>query len=331
MASFINVARWEGFKLRQRRMPWILLAVFLGFTQLAVWGNYLAYNAAVASGGFVSIPEGMSRGMPRGLRCDDLKSKPSQILPAQVSPQAVPMLLAQCEQQLATRYRSMLPMGSTSAALGVANFIGLVLLAILGASAFGSEYSLGTLRPILVRGVGRSSWLAGKFLLLAAAVTAALLLVLGAAALGGVLISKMVVPPTIPLDIAGSWSDVAQSCLRVWASMLAFLTMASAITLFTRSTAAGMAVSLGWYIFESVFIRLMSAAFSWFATVADYLPMRNLAALGRASFGPVSALAAGSTISTTHASLMTAVYAVGFAGLAVAVFRSRDIGGISGG
>ncbi len=304
--------------------------MLLGFTQLAVWGNYLAYNAAAASGGIVPIPAGLGRGMPRALRCDDLKTRPSQVLPAQVPAQAVPMLLAQCEKQLATRYRSMQPIGSAASALSVAGFIGLVLLGILSAAAFGTEYGLGTLRPILVRGVGRSSYLGGKLLILAFAATGALLLATAAAGLSGLLISKMVVPPATPLEIGSSWGDVAQSFARVWASMLAFLTIASSITLLTRSTAAGMAVSLGWYVFEPVFIRLMSAAFSWFESVGEYLPMRNLGALGGSGFGAAAALAGGGAISTAHAASMTAVYAVGFAGLAVMLFRSRDVGGISG-
>ncbi len=240
MAAFTNVARWEGFKLRHRRMPWILLAIFLAFTQLAVWGSYFSYSAAVRSGGFMPIPAAAAtRGMSRMIRCNDLRTKPSEVLPASVPPQAAAMLLRQCERQLVTRYQALLPTSSITFSLGVASIVGMVLIAILSASAFGAEFGLGTLRPILVRGVGRVSYLAGKFLVLAAAATGALLLATAAVALSALLISKMAVPPPTAVAVSGSWGDVLLMLVRVWASMLVFLTIASSITLLTRSTAAG--------------------------------------------------------------------------------------------
>jgi ABC-type transport system involved in multi-copper enzyme maturation permease subunit len=205
------------------------------------------------------------------------------------------------------------------------------LLGILSASAFGAEYGLGTLRPILVRGVGRLPYIAGKFVILVVCATGALLLAAAAAALSGLLISKLAVPP--PNFIAsGSWGDVALSFLRVLAATTAFLAMASSITVLTRSTAAGMAVSLGCYLFEGLFIRLMSTAFSWFEKVGDYLPMHNLTALARATSnlgGPPGLTGEG--IGTMQASIVVALYVIVFGGVAAAVFRSRDIGGTSGG
>jgi ABC-type transport system involved in multi-copper enzyme maturation permease subunit len=332
MAGFLNIARWEGFKLRHRRMPWVVLAVFIGFTQLAVWGGYLSYKTAV---NFVQVPAEVTRAMPsmrRGFRCDELRTKPAEVLPPGLPPQAVTMLLDQCERQLSTRYNLLMPIGSASAALGVAGTIGMVLLGILAASTFGAEYGLGTLRPILVRGVGRLSYLAGKFLVLVASATAALVLAAAAAALSGLMISKMAIPPPDFTGSSGSWNDVALSFVRVWAAMTAFLAIACSITLLTRSTAAGMAVSLGCYLFEGLFIRLMSTAFSWFEKVGDYLPMHNLTALARATSnlgGPPGLT--GDGISTMHAGIVVAIYVIAFAGIAAVVFRNRDIGGISGG
>ncbi len=335
MAGILNIARWEGFKLRHRRMPWVLLAVFIGFTQLAVWGSYLSYETAAGGGGFVQLPAEVMRavpGMRRGFRCIELRTRPTEVLPADLPPQAVAMLMKQCDGILLARYNMMVPTGSAKAALGVAGTIGMVLLGILSASAFGAEYGLGTLRPILVRGVGRLPYLAGKFFVLVVSATGALLLAAATAALCGLLISKMVVPPPDFIASSGSWSEVALSFARVWAAMTAFLTMASSITLLTRSTAAGMAVSLGCYLFEGLFIRLMSTAFSWFEKVGDYLPMHNLTALARATSalgGPPGL--SGEGISTMHASMVVALYVIAFAGIAAVVFRNRDVGGTSGG
>jgi ABC-type transport system involved in multi-copper enzyme maturation permease subunit len=334
MAGVLNIARWEGFKLRHRRMAWVLLAVLIGFTQLAVWGSYFSYKAAANVGGFVQLPGevmGAMPGMRRGFRCDELRTKPAEVLPPGVPQPAIAMLLAQCGKQLATRYNLMLPIGSASAAMGVAGTIGMVLLGILAASAFGAEYGLGTLRPILVRGVGRLQYLGGKFLILAVCATVALLLAAAAAALSGMLVSRMAVPPP-DFTASGSWNDVALSFMRVWAAMTAFLAIASSITVLTRSTAAGMAVSLGCYLFEGLFIRLMSQAFSWFEKVGDYLPMHNLTALARvtSNFGGPPGLT-GDGISSMHAGIVVALYVIAFGGTAAMVFRNRDIGGISGG
>ena len=172
----------------------------------------------------------------------------------------------------------------------------------------------------------------GKFLILVAAATAALVLAAAAAALSGLLISKMAIAPPNYAGSSGSWNEVALSFVRVWAAMTAFLAISSSITLLTRSTAAGMAVSLGCYLFEGLFIRLMSTAFSWFDKVGDYLPMHNLTALARATSnlgGPPGLT--GDGISTMQACIVVALYVVALAGTAAAVFRSRDIGGISGG
>lgn len=332
MGMVLNVARWEGFKLWRRRMSWILLAVFIGFTQLAVWGNYLSYKTAV---NFVQVPEEVLRAMPgvrRGFRCDDVRTRPAEVLPPGLPPQATALLLEQCERQLSIRYHLVMPIGSVTTALGVAATIGMVLLGILSTSAFGAEFGLGTLRPILVRGVGRLPYLAGKFLILVAAATVALVLAAAAAAVSGLLISKMAIPPPVLSGGTLAWNDVALTFVRVWAAMTAFLAIASSITLLTRSTAAGMAVSLGCYLFEGLFIRLMSTAFSWFEAVGDYLPMQNLTALARATSnlgGPPGL--SGDGISTTQASIIVALYVATLAGAAAVVFRTRDIGGTSGG
>ncbi|MEO8315452.1 MAG: hypothetical protein ABI645_11730, partial [Pseudomonadota bacterium] len=182
MGNFLNIARWEGFKLWRRRMPWMLLAILIGFTQLSVWGSYLSYQSPATTGWFVTVPPavaammGGTRGMPRALRCEDLRTRPAEVLPATAPPQAAAMLLELCQRQLATRYSMLAPISSTSNALMVVSFIGMVLLGVLAASSFGAEFGLGTLRPILVRGVGRESYLGGKFLVLAFAATVALLL-----------------------------------------------------------------------------------------------------------------------------------------------------------
>jgi ABC-2 type transport system permease protein len=331
MGGALVITRWEWFKLQRRRMTWILLAILLGFTQIGIWGAYISYSNSMASGGRVIVPFRTSSNMPRMIRCNDLRTNPSSILPEGAPPQAAEALLAQCRQMMETQYRALMPSRSMTTALGITGALGMVLLAILSAAAVGIEYGLGTLRPILARGTGRLNFLAGKYLALAGATTAVMLLVSAIAAASGALAFHGAVPLPNATAAGIPLAEVGITFVKTWAGLLAFMTIASSITLLTRSTAAGMATSIGYLVFEGIFIRLMTAAFDWFETVGDYLPMRNLNALVRSTFSVAPAGNTANSIGTTHASIVVAIYAIGFAALAVMVFRRRDIAGASGG
>ena len=336
MGNAFAVARWEWFKLQRRRMTWILLAILLAFSQLGIWGPYISYSRTMASGGWVMAPLRTGGSMPRAIRCNDLRNNPASILPEGAPPQAAAALLAQCQQVLETRYRALMPGRSVTTALGITATLGMVLLAVLGASTVGLEYGLGTLRTILVRGTGRLNFLAGKYLALAGATTAALLLVSAAAAASGALAFRSAAP--LPdVAVAGiAAGEVAMTFVKTWAALLAFMTIAASVTLLARSTTAGMAVSIGYLVFEGIFTRLLSAAFDWFETVGDYLPIRNLNVLARSTYNlapgaPGGSGNASSSISTAHAATVVALYALAFAALAVLAFRRRDVAGANGG
>jgi ABC-2 type transport system permease protein len=332
MGNTFTIMRWEWFKLQRRRMTWILLAILLGFTQIGVWGAYISYSQAMASGGRVMVPF-RTANMPRSIRCEDLRTNPASILPEGTPPQTAAALLSQCRQMLEARYQALLPSRATTTALGITATLGMVLLAVLGASTVGLEYGLGTLRPILARGTGRLHFLAGKYLSMAGATTGALLLVCAAAAGSGALAFHGAVALPDSTAVGLSFGEVAATFVRTWAALLAFMTIAASLTLLTRSTAAGMAVSIGYFVFEGIFVRLMSTAFDWFETVGDYLPMRNLNALARSSFNvaPGGVPGNNSSLGTSHAAIMVALYAIAFAALAITVFRRRDVTGASGG
>lgn len=44
MLHLLSLVRWEWFKLRRRWFPWILLVIFVLFTQLVVWVPFLVYR-----------------------------------------------------------------------------------------------------------------------------------------------------------------------------------------------------------------------------------------------------------------------------------------------
>ena len=44
IADILRMTRWELFKLRKRWMPWVLLAIAVGISQLFLWGFFIAYQ-----------------------------------------------------------------------------------------------------------------------------------------------------------------------------------------------------------------------------------------------------------------------------------------------
>ena len=334
MKHVLQIARWEWFKLQRRRLPWILLAILVAFSQLGIWGSYVAYETTLATGGRVMLPFGAGIGAPRMINCNDLQSRPAEVLPAGTARQVSDELLQQCRQQqarMAVRVGALIPTGSVTSSLNLATSLGLVLLGILAASVVGIEYGLGTLRPILARGPGRLSYLAGKYLMLIGTATAMLLIIGAAAAGSGTVVAHAVSAQSIDSVAARAWSDIGVSFVKALAALITYLTIAGTLTLLVRSAAAGMAISVGYYIIESVFVRIMSTAFKWFDHVAQYLPLRNISALvGGGGINMTNGNAANA-IGTLHAGLVLAAYVVAFAGLSALVFRDRDIGGAAGG
>jgi len=334
VSNVLNIARWEWFKLQRRRMPWILFAILLAFTQLSIWGGLGMYQSAMATGGQVFIPQRLAMGTGvRSVACKDLLANPATAVPDGTPAQMIAALTQRCRVEngrIAGMYRTLQPAGSISGALRIAALLELVMLGILATSFIGSEYGLGTLRPILVRGTGRIPYITGKYLLLVGAATAALLLVCLAAAGSGVLVSHLAVPPPGGAPAQPAMGEVAVAFVRTWASLVTYLTIAGSITLLLRSTAAGMAISLAWYAVEWILIQVLSRVFEGFDKVADYLPIRNINALAGESF-TAAPIAAASGISTLHASLVSLAYVIVFAGLAAVVFRSRDLAGAAGG
>lgn len=335
MNAIFSICRWELFKLARRNMPWILLGILFAFSQLSIWGGLASYSSNVASGGRVVVRNpGATPGMPRLVTCRQLETNAAEVLPAETPLQTMQSLAVQCQAQKAAMpslYQALAPAGALASTLGVATGLGLILLGILAASVVGMEYGLGTLRPILARGTGRLPYLAGKYLMLVGATTAALLVVLALSAASGALALKVApLPPGGPVVLTTTWSSVGLTFLKTSGALIAFMTMAGALTLLVRSTAVGMAISLGYLIAEGIVIRLLSRAFDWFDQVADFLPVRNLTALNDAGSRLSAAFTQGSEISTLHASLVAAAWAIGLATIAVLVFQRRDIVGAAG-
>ncbi len=170
----LRLTRWEFFKVRKRWMPWILLAVAIVVVQATLWGFYSSYGNVgnEYASGYPGVPDAHGRVPIIRITCADVLDGTAAAKAEKVSEEfredarKTPLRRERCldiVEQIAEdreRHREffVLP-GGLANALGVAHYIGVLLVMILAASAVGAEYGWGTLRTALtrVRGAG-SSW-----------------------------------------------------------------------------------------------------------------------------------------------------------------------------
>ncbi|MBI2918462.1 MAG: ABC transporter permease subunit [Chloroflexi bacterium] len=320
----------------RRWMPWVLLAVLLLFSQLALWGSYFAYRTQLASGGQVVFGTGGpgERGEgPVVVNCNDLKAGNTSGLPPDTDPRIVEGLLQQCEQavprreeQLENHVDSFVLPGSLSTILGFGQMFGLILLAILAASTVGTEYGWGTVRTVLARGTGRAPYLAGKLALLALVGAAGLVVLAGVTS-----VSSLVAGALAGVGIESSgWGHAANALGKTWSVLVVYTIVTSFVTVLTRSAAAGMAMGLGYFFAEQIIVAIFSALFDWFPKVADYFLIRNITEWGGgfALQGPGLDGNGGSEI---RALLVLAAYTVVSGLMAFWLFRRRDLTSTTGG
>ena len=342
IANIANLGRWEWFKLRSRWMLWILLAFAILFAQLAVWGQFFSYQNLERTGGELTVPATLQQQqgrLPRTVGCNDLLSGDPARQPADLDVQVIAGLAAQCRQQAATlparlarAYQGFTLPGSISTALVIVQMLALILVAILTASAIGIDYGSGTLRSVLAQGTGRWPYLTAKLL------TIAILTALGlVGALATVAISSGIagaIAGAAPsAATAATWSDAGLALWKAWVSVLPYLALSTFVTVVARSSAAGMAIGLGYYFLEQLLIALFSSLFSWFQNVADFLLVRNISAWTQGAGGASGGFSAlgGSLPDATHAIVVLAIYTVALCASAFWIFERRDVQGATAG
>ncbi|MDP9320986.1 MAG: ABC transporter permease [Chloroflexota bacterium] len=330
-----NLAVWEWFKLRRRWMVWILLVFAILFAQLAVWGSFFSYQNLQSTGGEITVPATLQSQQgrpPRTLACNDLLSADPTRQPADLDAQVLDGMRAQCRVQAASQpqrlqraYENVTLPGSIPLALGTLQTLGLILIAVLTASAIGIDYGAGTLRSVLVQGTGRWPYLAAKL------VTLVLLAGLGLlVATATIVISSSIAERLVAAPAGGSsatWSAAGIALWKAWLSLIPYITLTAFVTVLARSSAAGMAIGLGYYFAEQILVALLSNFFSWFATVADYLPVHSISAwTGGTGFGVPAAPA-----DLAHAGFVLVAYTLVMGALAFWIFHRRDVQGATGG
>jgi ABC-type transport system involved in multi-copper enzyme maturation permease subunit len=337
IAEIANLTVWEWFKLRRRWMLWILLVFALLFAQLAVWGGYFSYRNLQETGGELTIPASLQQQqgrVPRTVRCNDLLSGDPSRQPADLDAQVTAGLAAQCRQQAATlpsrlsrSYGTFTLPGSIPNALNTVQTLGLILMAILTASAIGIDYGAGTLRSVLTQGTGRWPYLTAKFVTLAVLSALGLLVAAASVALSSTIAVNLAGAAPATAGVATTWSDVGIALWKAWISIVPYIALTAFVTVVARSSAAGMAIGLGYYFAEQLIVALLSNFFSWFQNVADFLLVRNISGwTGGAGGFPGQVLP-----DQTHAIIVLTVYTLVLGGAAFWLFEKRDVQGATGG
>ena len=109
---------------------------------------------------------------------------------------------------------------------------------------------------------------------------------------------------------------------------LPYIALTAFVTIIARSSAAGMAIGLGYYFFEQLIVALFSALFSWFQNVATSSSY-GISQLGREV---QEAASRGRALpDATQAIIVLAVYTLVFGGIAFWLFERRDVAGATGG
>ena len=213
-----------------------------------------------------------------------------------------------------------------------------MMVIILTARLIGMEYSGGTVRVILSRGVGRLQLLFAQMSVMALiAVIGGVIFVAFAGALE--LIGVQAVIGNLDVFKAADatfWADTRNYALATLISLGVSILLAAAVTSVTRSLAAGLTVSVIWFPIDNFSIillilgdRLTGWDF-WSLVSGDFLGL-NLNAMGNlvmSSHTPaqISGLFAPLTpVTGAHTLLVTAIYAVVFLAVAIGVTATRDV------
>jgi ABC-2 type transport system permease protein len=215
-------------------------------------------------------------------------------------------------------------------------FGGIVLL-IVTARMIGQEYSLGTIRVVLARGVGRVQLLLAK--MAAMAILAIGLVLIGLAEIA-LLVTAQIQITTGSLNAltslpASVWHDFGIYVLVILLSMGVTILLATAVSVVFRSLAGALSGSIAWFPIDNMLVlmlmlmaKLTNADF-WLS-VSAYLLGPNLNAMAGVlakqegsvwifGFGP------SVTVDSTHTLVVTLVYAVIFAVVAIGVTWKRDV------
>ena len=351
IVHILRLTRWEWFKLRKRWMPWILLIVALAVVQATLWGFYASYGNVgnEYTDGYPGVPDARGRAPIVSISCADILEGTADAKVEMVIDEMREDTRKRVEQrrergncpdiveQIAEdrqRHRELFVLpGGLANALGVAQYIGVLLVMILGASTVGAEYGWGTLRTALTKGTGRSQFLGAKALSLVLFSVAGLLVVSLIVVVSSLIAASLTLGDGGGLAGAGQWSTVAVMFGKATYVLVAYAILALFLTVLTSSSSMGIAMSLAYYFAELILGRILGDLFAWFDNVSDFLIGFNTAAwmsetgvvTTEGSLFPVS-----DPPGALHAFLVVAAYIIVLGAAAFWLFQRRDVAGARG-
>lgn len=344
MQHTLRLTKWEWFKVRRLRILWVLLAIALLVSQLSIWVNYLAFHNddvnMVMGGGFVSYSVSWEEPTPGSLTitCSDFvndrmppgfdqlpEDRRDEFLKEMDSwrTDGVCDGFANREQ---LRRSFTLPNSITQSIAIISSFrpiaIGPILIMILAASIVGSEYGYGTLRTVLAGGVGRWKFLFAKILQLVRMSSDALVIIALVAVASSLAIALISTDENGGIADSGEWSEVVLIFLKTVYGLLPFIALGVFITVLTTSRGLGIALSVGYFIVESILATLLRLN-DTLTDVADYLLIQAF----------LSWTTTPSELNSSE-TLWVFVAILGYTAALVAatawVFKQRDVGGAIG-
>jgi ABC-2 type transport system permease protein len=281
-----RLVRLELLKLRRRWLIWILLGLLVAGEALTIFGGY--YLAV--SGTMTFLDE-------RG-----------QILPIEM---VLPNFI--------------LP-GALRAVLGLAQQVGSWLLVILTAVVIGMEEAYGTLRQILISGIGRTRYLVMKLITLFIVVVS----FVGTAVISGMgfalIVANVAEIPITPTPVEGSvWLSSFAMAVRTIVALTVPVVIAFVATLLSRSQTIGIAIGLVYFLAESVVNGLLALLGEAGQQIALLLPGTHIQALMAHNQFNSQGLIPGYLPSQPIAGLVLLSYILVLLGIAWALFVRRDI------
>lgn len=201
------------------------------------------------------------------------------------------------------------PNGLVHGIVDVSNLVGIVALALF-AGATATEYSLGTLRNLLVRQPRRVKLLCGKFLALALFVLAAILLAFIVASVVAFAVGPGKGVDTSAWTSSTGLKDTSQALFHIYLAALGYGVLGTALAVILRSPAMAITIGVAYALpGEAIINALWDNGDRW-------LPGQLL-----------SAIAHGGTSSTSYsrALLIVVIYAALAAVGTLLLFQRRDV------
>ncbi|HEU5345121.1 MAG TPA: ABC transporter permease [Ktedonobacterales bacterium] len=213
-----------------------------------------------------------------------------------------------------------------------------MMVIVLTARLIGMEYSSGTIRVVLARGVGRLQLLFAKLSVIALVtfICAALLVIFSA--ICGLIAIEAVVHNLNVFNAATPtfWSDTRAYMGSVAISLAVSILMAAAVTTVTRSLAAGLSVSIAWFPVDNFSILLLVLGDRlthwdfWSLLSGDFLGL-NLNVMPEKVLSSPSVSQIGSflvpltPVTAGHTFLVAGIYAAIFIAVMIAMTALPDV------